>query len=95
MPLSFSTRITAVPEVMYRAVGDEGVLLNTKKQTYFGLDPMAARMWALLNESGSVQTAFESLLAEYDVSEPQLRKDLGEFVEKLVEEGLVTTNPAG
>jgi hypothetical protein len=95
MPLSFTTRITPVAEVMYRAVGDEAVLLNMKKQTYFGLDPMATRMWTVLNESGSIQVAFESLLTEYDVSEPQLRKDLGEFVEKLVEEGLVTASPAG
>lgn len=95
MPLSFAIRIAPVPEVMYRAVGDEAVLLNMKKQTYFGLDPMASRMWTVLNESKSIQAAFELLLTEYEVSEQQLRKDLGEFVEKLVEEGLVTTSPAG
>jgi coenzyme PQQ synthesis protein D (PqqD) len=95
MPLSFSTRITPLPEVMCRTVGDEAVILNMKKQTYFGLDPIGARMWTVLNESGSIQTALESLLKEYEVSEPQLRKDLEEFVEKLVEQGLVSTSPAG
>jgi hypothetical protein len=80
---------------MYRTVGDEAVLLNVKKQSYFGLDSVGARMWTALNESGSIQTALESLLAEYDVSEPQLRKDLEAFVEKLLEQGLVETRPAG
>jgi len=95
MPLSFSARIAALPEVMYRTVGDEAVLLNMKKQSYFGLDPVGARMWAVLNESASIQTALESLLKEYEVSEPQLRTDLEAFVEKLLELGLVETHPAG
>jgi Coenzyme PQQ synthesis protein D (PqqD) len=93
MPVSFSTRVAAAPDVMYRTVGDEAVLLNVKKQSYFGLDSVGARMWTALNESSSMQTALESLLAEYDVSEPQLRKDLEAFVEKLIEQGLVETHP--
>jgi Coenzyme PQQ synthesis protein D (PqqD) len=95
MPVSFAARIAALPEVMYRMVGDEAVLLNMKKQSYFGLDPVGARMWVVLNESPSIQTALESLLAEYEVSEPLLRKDLEAFVEKLLEQGLVETHPAG
>ena len=91
MPVSFSASVTALPDVMYRTVGDEAVLLNIKKETYFGLDPVGARMWAVLNESASIQAALESLLTEYDVSEPQLREDLEAFVEKLVEQGLVET----
>jgi hypothetical protein len=95
MSLSFSARIAALPEVMYRTVGDEAVLLNMKKQSYFGLDPVGARMWAVLNESASIQTALELLLTEYEVSESQLRTDLEAFVEKLLEQGLVETHPAG
>ncbi len=95
MSVSFTMRVAALPEVMYRTVGDEAVLLNTKKQSYFGLDPVGARMWAVLNESGSIQAALDSLLTEYDVSEDQLRKDLGEFVQKLVEQELVEMRPAG
>lgn len=94
MPLSFSNRVAALPEVMYRTVGDEAVLLNSKKQSYFGLDPVGARMWLVLNESGSIQAAFDSLLAEYNVSAPQLQKDLEAFIETLVEQGLVETCPA-
>lgn len=92
MPLSFSASVAALPDVMYRRVGDEAVLLNIKKETYFGLDPVGARMWAVLNESASIQAALEALLTEYDVGEPQLRKDLEAFVEKLIEQGLVETS---
>ncbi|HEY4839564.1 MAG TPA: PqqD family protein [Candidatus Acidoferrales bacterium] len=95
MPLSFSARVSSLPEVMYRTVGEEAVLLNIKKQTYFGLDSIGARMWTVLNESATIQAALETLLAEYDVSESQLRKDLEVFVEKLIEQGLVEAHPAG
>ena len=95
MSLSFAMRVAPLPEVMYRAVGEEAVLLNTKKQSYFGLDPVGARMWTVLSESASIQAALEILLAEYDTSEQQLRSDLGAFVEKLVEQGLVETRAAG
>jgi hypothetical protein len=95
VPLSFSARVSSLPEVMYRTVGEEAVLLNIKKQTYFGLDSIGARMWTVLNESATIQAALETLLAEYDVSESQLRKDLEVFVEKLIEQGLVEAHPAG
>ncbi len=94
MPISFSTRVAALPEVMYRSVGDEAVLLNVKKQSYFGLDAVGARMWTVLNQSASIQKAFESLLEEYEVGASDLRKDLEAFVEKLLEQGLVQVQPA-
>ncbi len=94
MPISFSTRVATKPEIMYRMVGEEAVLLNIQNQSYFGLDPIGARMWTVLNQSASIQTAFESLLAEYSVGEEQLRKDLEAFVEKLLEQGLVETRSA-
>jgi hypothetical protein len=71
------------------------VLLNIKTQTYFGLDPVGARMWAVLNDSETIQAALDSLLTEYDVDESQLRKDLEAFVEQLLEQGLIEMRPAG
>jgi hypothetical protein len=94
MPLSFASRVSALPEVMCRTVGDEAVLLNSKKQCYFGLDSVGVRMWFVLIESRSIQAAFESLLAEYDATASQLHKDLEAFIESLLEQGLVETLPA-
>jgi hypothetical protein len=92
MTTSFSNRIAVTPDVMFRAVGDESVLLHLKSETYMGLDPVGTRMWTLLTESESIESAYQALLNEYDVDGGQLRRDLEEFIDKLVENDLVLIN---
>jgi hypothetical protein len=65
------------------------VLLNLKSESYFGLDQVGTRMWALLTTSDSVQAAYEKLLDEYDVSADELRQDMRDLIEKLIAHGLV------
>ena len=92
MTTSFAARIAVAPDVMFRTVGDESVLLHLKSETYMGLDPVGPRMWTLLTASESIQRAYEALLAEYEVDGQQLRRDLEDFVGKLVEHDLVQVN---
>jgi hypothetical protein len=89
MTTSFAMRIAVAPDVMFRTVGDESVLLHLESETYMGLDPVGTRMWTLLTASESIQGAYETLLGEYEVDGPQLRRDLEDFVGKLVAHDLV------
>jgi hypothetical protein len=89
MTSSFAMRIAPAPDVMFRTVDDESVLLDLKSETYLGLDPVGTRMWTLLTRSGSIQEAYEALLREYDVDPDRLRADLEDFVQKLVANDLV------
>jgi hypothetical protein len=92
MATSFGNRIAVAPDVMFRTVGEESVLLHLKSETYLGLDPVGTRMWALLTESESIESAYEKLLGEYEVDGLQLRRDLDDFVGRLVEHHLVLVN---
>jgi hypothetical protein len=89
---SFAMRVSPAPDVMFRIVGDEAVLLHLKSETYLGLDPVGTRMWTVLTESESVEKAYAALLGEYDVEGQCLRRDLQEFIGKLVEHDLVSLN---
>ena len=89
MKTPFAMRITISPDVMFRTVGEESVLLHLKSETYLGLDPVGTRMWTLLTQSDSIQTAYETLLTEYEVDGQELSRDLEDFVGKLVENDLV------
>ena len=89
MTISSAMRIAVAPDVMFRIVGDESVILHLKSETYLGLDPVGTRMWTTLTESGSIESAYEMLLAEYEVDGPQLRRDLEDFVRKLLQHELV------
>jgi hypothetical protein len=89
MAISFQSRISAPSDVLVSEVGGESVLLNLKSERYFGLDEIGTRMWKALTSSDSIQTAYEALLAEYDVDEARLRQDMEELIGKLAEQGLV------
>lgn len=74
---------------MVRKVGEESVLLDLKTERYLGLDDVSARFWDLLTSGGSIQSAYETLLAEFEVDPERLRNDLDDFVQELVQFGLV------
>ncbi len=92
MSPAFSLRVTSSPDVVFQTVGDEAVLLNMKTSLYLGLNAMGTRMWNTLTGAESIQAAFESLLAEFDVSSEELRKDLEGFLAKLNEFALINTS---
>ena len=89
MVIPFSTRISIPPDVLVSALAGESVLLNLKSEKYFGLDEVGTRMWSAITSSGSIQEAYETLLAEYDVEAERLRHDLSDLIEKLVEQELI------
>lgn len=95
MPLSFTERVTIAPDVLFRSVGDEAVLLNLKTELYLGLDPVGTRIWTVLQESASVQEAFDKLLGEYEVDAPKLRADMEEFLAQLKDQQLIEIAPEG
>ena len=94
MSISFSMRVVTAPDVMFRAVGDESVLLNLTNELYLGLNPVGTRMWMVLMDAPTIQTALDTLLSEYDAEPEQLRQDLQEFLGKLTENGLIEIRAA-
>ena len=94
MVLSFSNAVKIAPDVLFRLVSDEVVLVNLSTQRYLGLNPVGARMWMALQEASSVQAAYEQLLEEYDVEPSELRGDFEEFLGQLLaQELIVVTTP--
>ncbi len=95
MSLAFSTRVIPALDVMFRMVDDEIVMLNLKTELYLGCDAVGTRMWAALTGSDSIQAAFELLMTEFDVQAEELRRDLEEFIGKLLDQGLIEIKPGG
>jgi len=86
---TFASRASIPDDVMVRELGGESVLLNLSNSQYYGLDAVGADMWQALTTAGSLQDAYERLLAEYDVTPETLRQDLEQLVEKLAAQGLI------
>ena len=83
-------RVNLSPEAMFREIGGEGVILDLKSSSYFGLDEIGVRLWQLLQDDPSLQVARDRLLAEYEVEPDRLDHDLINLVAQLAEAGLVT-----
>jgi hypothetical protein len=82
-------RVTVPPGVMFRDLDGEAVVLELESGRYFGLNETGTRMWLLLQEHGSVERALRDLLAEYDVNEERLRKELQSFIDVLSSQRLL------
>ncbi len=86
----------AVPnEVLHREVDGEVVLLNLESGVYFGLDPVGARMWAVLTQHLSLRLSYEALLEEFDVDPGQLERDLAALLTALGQHGLIEVKTPG
>jgi hypothetical protein len=94
MTIPFSARILVPPDILISQVGGESVILNLKSEHYFGLDDIGTEMWAAITNSESIQAAYEKLLNEYEVEPEQLKRDLQNLIQKLVEHGLVEVSDA-
>ena len=94
MSIPFSSHLSPSTDVIVRSVGDEAVLLDLKTEQYLGLDVVSARIWQVLTGGGSLQSAYETLLVEFEVEPERLRADLEEFVQELIKLGLVEQSKA-
>jgi hypothetical protein len=76
--------------VLFQELHGEGVLLNLKSGTYFGLDPVGRRVWQLLQDHRTLSAVLECMLAEFDVDAAQCSSDLVALAADLAAHGLVT-----
>lgn len=83
-------RISVVPSVVSKKVGDETVLLDFDAGVYYGLDPVGTRIWELLAEQHSTSEIVDMMLAEYEVTRELLERDVLALVDDLAAHGLIT-----
>lgn len=83
------TAIDVPDDVVFRSLGEEAILLHLGTGRYYGLDPVATRMWLALTEESGLGDACDRLLAEFEVEPRVLRRDLEELVYELAERRLV------
>jgi Coenzyme PQQ synthesis protein D (PqqD) len=81
--------VAAVREQVSCDLAGEAAILHLGSGTYYGLDPVGARVWALLQQPTHVYQIRDSLLAEYDVEPARLERDLAALLSHLAAEGLI------
>jgi hypothetical protein len=92
--LSVHSIVVATHEQVSCPLGDESAILNLKNTVYYGLNPVGACVWNLLQKARTVGELRDALLDEFDVDARQCECDLLELLEKMRAEGLVEVRSA-
>ena len=87
--MDLDTQLTVPPQVISRLVGDETVLLDLASGMYFGVDGVAMHIWESIAAGQTLNQAVAAVVADFDVDKAQAEADALEFVNELVERGLL------
>jgi hypothetical protein len=74
--------------IMLAEFDGESVLLNVDSGQYFSLNEAGCHLWRLSRATSDVPSLVIGLMSEYGISEEVARKDVGEFISCLEDNGL-------
>jgi len=77
------------PETISGALHDQLVMMDIQQGKYFALNPVATRIWELLETPLNLEALCEKLLDEFDVTPEQCRLDVQEHLAEMQKLGLV------
>lgn len=88
--MSVPDRLLTIPNLVhFQYLDGDGILLDLRNQLYFGLDDVGCRIWQLVRETGSEAGIFAALVKEYEVPPDEIRRDLAEWLDDLIERRLL------
>lgn len=90
--MSLFDKLTIPGQVMAREVGGETVILDLDSGTYYGLDPVGARIWQLIAKGQTLTQVCEVMLSEYDVTREDIERDVLTLAQTLLEKQLVSVS---
>ena len=85
----FEEHLRPSADAVESSVGDETVLLHLTSGTYFGLDPMGTRIWAMIKDGVGGPAICERLVEEFDVTRDVVEADTRHFLGELKSNGIV------
>ena len=88
-PLSLDSIVVAAPDQVWTPLADEVVILAMTDGIYYGLDPVGARIWRLVEQPIALRQVVDSLVAEYDVEADRCAADVLALAGNLASRGLL------
>jgi hypothetical protein len=88
-PSFFQAKVIPVAEVMTKLIDEEIIALHTNSGHCYKFDPIASAIWKLIEQEFTIADMLNELTDCYDVSRPEIQKDLLETLSFLENEQLV------
>lgn len=80
------------PDIVWKKMGDEVVLLNPETGKYFGLNRVGSSFWSLVDGEVTVDQIIDRMLGEYNVERARIAADILELIGSLEARGLLLWN---
>lgn len=81
--IEFSSRVVRSEAIDFTEIDDTVVMMDVNEGRYYELNPVGARVWALIEFGPQVEEVCEALAAEYDVAPDTCREVVRAFLVKL------------
>jgi hypothetical protein len=88
--LNLASKVVASQEQVACELTDEVVILNLRNGEYYGLNPVGAKIWTMIQEPRTVADIRDAILAEYEELTPdECTQDVLELLQQLADSELL------
>ncbi len=84
-----NTHVKANEDQVSCDLAGEAAILDLKHGIYYGLDPVGARIWELIQQPTEVSCVLSQLLDEYEVDAEECSQDVIALLSELLERELI------
>lgn len=84
LTVQLDNHVVKIDAFISAEIMDETVMMSVEKGQYFGLNPVASRVWEVLAEPIQVSALCDQLRKEFDVDLETCRQDVLDLLQKLV-----------
>lgn len=76
-------------DTAHRVLSDEAIVVNFQNSFFYNLNPLGTFIWERCDGQHSLEEIVTALVDEYEVTPEEAGKDCQEFIDSLVEQGLL------
>ena len=87
--ITINSIVVVADEVVSCDLDGEAAILDIKDGIYYGLDPVGAKIWNLIQKPMVLEEVIKIILNEYEVDKDQCTNDVFELIEELLDNRLV------
>ena len=87
--LTLDTIVRRSDTLLSTSLDDDVVMMDVEQGAYYGLEAVAARIWALTEQPLSVGSLCDRLATEYQVSPEQCQQEVLAFLSELLNQHIV------
>ncbi|WP_324808148.1 PqqD family protein [Sphingomonas sp. LY29] len=77
------------PEALFENVDGDILALNVQRGACYGMENVTAEVWKALSEPLDLEGLCDRLGSDFDMRDPQCRRDLTQLLHEMVDEGLI------